>query len=607
MHVKRSLAAVLLATPVLLLSAPLAPAQSTRPTTRPTEVEAGLLALWPKDSLGMVIVKDVEQLAGRAERFARLVAGESMPQEFNLLRMITRNAGGGLGATFRTDGSFGILMLDPAEVTADLARPLGDHERPAEIDLGPLDLPFVFLLPGKDPQAMFPEVRLERDGRLFKVGGGSAWMAELDGYVALTARKEAAAAMTRDFAVHKPSSTHRTMLAECDALLWVNRDRILELRGSRLVEWARHHVFRGQVARGIGQVALPGAYFYLTRHRALTGAEALAVGLRFDEEAVQVEARWSFDPKSLTAKAMALLPDQPGPLMTRVPTDLPYIFAYGATKRFATPMKLKKAQYEGLLAHEVLERVPADVKADALEIVMGLQEEVTGVQHYFGPGKKSGGALGAVSVVECRSPKRMLRLVRRVPEVGLKILGETKVGLPLRGWSARYLAKAQQFGDRAADAILLEHPDMVDMDEDHREQIRSLIGHDKPRALICQVDEKTLVMTFGGGRDLMAAAIEAATGEKKLAGVPAIRRQLAALPGRRCAVGAVSPVNGYNAYAATIKRLWGDMGRRFGDGDPPGPRSEVPIVFCLSVEGSDLSLTFRVPAEPLGEILRATR
>ena len=48
------------------------------------------------------------------------------------------------------------------------------------------------------------------------------------------------------------------------------------------------------------------------------------------------------------------------------------------------------------------------------------------------------------------------------------------------------------------------------MTDEEKAEMKKVLGEDKIRIRIAQVDPKTLVITFGGGKTFMVAAIDAA-------------------------------------------------------------------------------------------------
>jgi len=223
---------------------------------------------------------------------------------------------------------------------------------------------------------------------------------------------------------------------------------------------------------------------------------------------------------------------------------------------------------------------------------------VTGVKHYFGPNSKEGGALGAISVVECKSPEKLVAIIRQIPPVAQTLLRKLAPDEEeFQATTVKLYEGVEAVGEVKADAIVVDNPVIIKMEEQERETMRTVWGDDKFRFLIAQADAKTLVVTFGGGTKMLSEAMKGAKGKVDLAQRPFIAPTLARLPKRRSAVGIFDLAQAMNAYikvgvAATGQPIpW-----RF--------HSKLPLAGAVAIEKTELSFTGYVPVEPIQEIFK---
>ncbi len=347
-------------------------------------------------------------------------------------------------------------------------------------------------------------------------------------------------------------------------------------------------------------ILVPTKYMRLTRGTVLKEATHVAVGIGADESGFGFEIRWTYPSGSLVGKVLAAFPMKPGPLMTRLP-DLPYMFAYGATKQLKTPNKLKAEQYAKLLGHKYLATVPEDVKAKAAKIILGLQDEVTAVQHYFGPNSKEGGPMGAISVIECKSPARLKKVIEQIPAVAQAIVRNISVGPEhfrdmLKKYSVKHFKGLEVVEEIKVDAIVIDHPELQELDERKKDMMKAVFGDDKFRFLIAQVDKKTLVVTFGGGMKLLGEAVKGAKKKRNLEADAAIKAALAKLPRRRAVVGIFNLANAMTGYMNAARAAMPGM-------VPPWKfECKTPLVAVVSVEKLDISFSGHIPTAPIKEV-----
>jgi len=593
-------AASLLAIPRLGQAEP-----ATKPATRPAEkFDPRLLKLIPDHCLGFVAVRSIEGTAGRAEALIRQAMGPMVPPDFKAVDYLKQSLR--LGEGFDSNGSFALVMLHPKQYAPDLLKPPPEDDDPWG-GVQPPELPMALIIPGKDAAKIFPNETFEKDGKYFRFGPGddTPWALETEGFVIVGFSKKVIEAFPPAKAVtSRLLPAHKKMLARYNVFAWADRKTCSKLGNTRFAGFMSYLGEMGEMGGAVMPILMPIKYMRLTRGTVLKEATHVAVGIGADDSGFGFEVRWTYPSGSLVGKVLAAFPKQPGPLMTRLP-DLPYIFAYGATKTLKTPDKLKAEQYAKLLGHKYVATVPEDVKAKAAKIILGLQDEVTAVQHYFGPNSKEGGPMGAISVIECKSPARLKKVIEQIPPVAQAIIrnfaaGDEDFGAEFEKVSLKHFKGLEAVGEVKVDAIVIDHPSMQEWDERQKNTITAIFGDDKPRFLIAEVDKKTLVITLGGGMKLMGEAIKGAKAKRNLEADAVVKAALARLPRRRSVVAAFNLGNAVNSYLAAM-RAGGGPAEFF---PALNLQCKEPLVGAVSVDGLDVSFGGYVPIAPLKEVFQ---
>ena len=576
-----------------------------KPATRPAEkLDPQLLKLIPDHCVGFVTVRNAEGFAGRVDAFLKEVMPPMIfPPDFKPLDMIKSAAE--LGDGFNPKGSFALVMLHPKQHTPDMLKPpLEDEDF---WDIQPTELPVAFIIPGKSAATMFPSEKPEKDGKYLRYGEGegNAWAFETDGFVIVSFKKKVIEAFppTKSVAA-RLLPAHKAMLARYGVFAWADRKTCSQLGNTRFAAFMGYFATMGGGWSAI-PIIMPIKYMGLTRGTVLKEATHVAVGIEMDKSGALFEVRWTYPSGSLVGKVLAALPKKPGPLMTRLP-DLPYIFVYGANKALKTPDKLKAEQYAKLLSNRYLATVPEDVKAKAAKIILGLQDEVTAVQHYVGPNSKEGGPMGAISVIECKSPARLKKVLEQIPPVAQAIIRNISVGHEdfrdeLKKISVTHFKGLEVVEEVKVDAIVIDHPKLQQLAERKPNMLKAVYGDDKFRFLIAQVDKKTLVITLSGGVRLMGEAIKGAKAKRNLEADALIKAALAKLPRRRSVVAAFNLGNAVNGFLGTLRAI-------NPEGGPPWKlECKEPLVGVVSVEGLDISFGGYIPITPLKELFQVMR
>ncbi len=235
------------------------------------------------------------------------------------------------------------------------------------------------------------------------------------------------------------------------------------------------------------------------------------------------------------------------------------------------------------------ENVPQAAKTAIAEALVGVNEEVIGVQHYFGPNTATGGPMGFAMVMECRDPMAVRKHLKELA-VGmgdvfkhLRIQEGGFAGEILKEVFAKFVvthSEGQKVGEYVVDVVNIEHEElnkaMAEEGDEMRIKFKAIWGDDRFRILIAQPAANTLVITFGGGEKLLAEAVKAADTTNRIEAAPEVKAMIARLPGNRTGVCLLNAGNAANVFV-NMAALMGSQ--------PPPFRCACKTMFTTTKEG----------------------
>jgi hypothetical protein len=591
-------------------------APATQPAPRPTETRAAatkpapldlnILRHIPADSVAVFVVPGVRRTTDRVNGFVKSILPPQRIPGFDVLKFL--RMGLPLGSDFHADGAFAALLLDPSRYAPNLvarARKAGGEE--GEV-FWRHELPWAVIVPAQRTDQLLREVEFVREGNYLKVieTGDSepfAWAWKADGYVVITRQKVALEAFpVRRSILTRLTPAQEQMLTRDHAWLWVDRLKCRELHEARLMPDARKATEMLGMLRHMVSPAnpfsVPLVWAHMTRGEIFFEATTLSGGIRFADEGIRLEARWSYPADSVVAKALAAYRPPAGRLISRLP-DLPAVFAYGATKSFKTPAEIKERQYKKLLSRGPFQDVPAELRARALRAILAVQEQVTGVQHYAGATEAENGAMAFASVIECKSAAELIKTVKQIQQIAVELRPHVK-GLPLAESTFRYVEASVVVGRIKADAIEIEGGLVTPASEEGKQRMKGAIDDDKFRLLIAPVDQKTVVVTLGGGEAFVAAVVKAATGPGSATASlhDSVRRALNMLPADRAVEVRISIKGAVDLARSVFSRMGEQDFLRLQY------ESHAPIVGAVAIDQRDLIIVGFIPSEMPREYYR---
>ena len=594
----------------LLLAGTFAPAQAPAPA-EPTSTAADVLKCVPSGCMGFVVVPNVQDLTGKIDGFIKQISPEGQPMlPGSVLDMIKGAAG--LAEGFDANGSFAMVMLDPQQYGLDLVSLIsGATTQPVNGE----NVPLVFVIPGTDPAKMFQAHQPVKDGEDYKLvgmGDSPGWARQMGKHVLLSPCRKALAAVatTQKSVAPDLSAAEKALMGRNQAMAWLNFKVVAPILDAAIARMEKEAAEIRKATEGQEPgLVRPDEFMKLTMANALSQyrmlvkqVDGVALGLRFVESGIFIEARGAMRPDSAMGQALAATKHVASPLLNRLP-NMPYILAIGAQSAGKLPPDEQAKQIDKMLAGEPFRSLSDETKAKLRKIALASEEQVQSTQLFAGVNTAGGGRLGVACVLECKSADKVREILAEAADVAADVM-KIHPMTELRQLSVKYQKGLDSLGAMKLDVISIEHPDLEEMPEEGAAALKVVLGEQKIRLYVAQPNPKTLVITLGGQKQFLASAIQASAGTGKLEQDPAVAKVLAMMPKERVAVVVFSLRNMVNLVMDAVK----DVGAATGNQPPPIDikiESTTPFAVVMSIEKTDLSLTGYVPTAPIREVVRA--
>lgn len=604
--------------PPATATGPAATSPTTGTATRPAAVSRQtMLKNVPEDCVGFVSADSMEAAWSGMKAFYREIISPIAPAEYlteldsgaGPLDEMRRNAPG-----VDIKGPAMAIMLDPAKFT----KPAGQQ---TIFDVA--GEPFVLFIPTKNPKELFKNSgEIKQDGDIIELRNAegeqppNAWCAmALDGFTAVALDKRVLQSLPARRSILDVLSPADAKIIQSNQISgYVNYKKAAKMLDKVTMEHLSSVVpffyggFHWSYLFAAGPVGPAGAYLYVTRGEIFRDASSYAFGVNLDKNGVDFQVRAGYAPDSAIGKMLATYKATGKGNLDRLP-DLPYIFAYGSTKDFKTPVELKKKQWKELMDTEALKSVPGEVKNKALNAILAVHDQVTSVQHYAGPATDTGKGFTVTTVIECESADKLMASMKDIASAGDDFLRNLPdMDEPFKQLSVRYMENVLKIDDQPVHAIDLSHPKLAELGEIERAYMKTILGDDKIRLLITPVDKKTVVTVFGGGDECVKMAVKAAKeGKCKIASGDQAKKTLAKGPKDGNIVVMIDPGAAFNLYTTMIQEL--GVGAMLGGpgGQLPKATPAEPWGGFLCVDKTGWTFSGTIPTSSIRELARAAK
>ena len=499
---------------LVALAAAGARAQEAAPAPPPMPKPEPIISHIPAGTMGFVVVNDVQATTEKVESFLKEIGlapmlGISDETPGMVLAMLKGAAM--LGEGFNAQGGFAAVMLDPQPFGVDLGQmmtPDMSATQPAEKP----KVPFVLFVPGTGVKEVFgnyPCVEAENYTKV-SLRMGEMFAAKCGGYVILSPTPKALDAVMQagQKVAAELTGDEAKLLAQSDIGAWANMKIVAPIYSAMLDKVQQQMAGSGMM--GPPKFLASVFPFYKTM---IAQMQSVALGGRFVETGLVFEETITVLPDSTLAKATAEAKTSTAKeLLNRLP-NLPYVLAGGGTGNSSEQEKeMTDELLDKVLADESMAKVPEETKAKIKELVIGFNEQVTGMQFVGGGAPEGSGLFGLACVIQCKDAetvKAMLADSAAVTETLIKSLIDDEDVQELK---ISYIEAADTAGEAQVDAIRITHPELDEMDEEDKAEMKKVLGVDGVRLLIAAADENTVVVTFGGSQAFLSEAIKTAGG-----------------------------------------------------------------------------------------------
>ncbi len=582
---------------------------SVKPAPVKSLVPAGnVLKHVPAGCMGFVVVNNVEKFTGKIDGFIKQISPEGQPMVPGRILDMIRGAAR-LGEGFNANGGFAVVMLDPQVYGVDLVEMIAAKTKPPpeateEPKKQPLP-PVVLIVPTTDKTltTMLANYNPVKEGNYVKIQKAGAEMplyCMVAGNYALMGPNLKAVqnvAGGGKSILMQLSAADKVLIARNDVAGWVNLKMLAPILDAAIVKMQKEAAEGGPMGFGPEMMIKKSMARNLAPMREIIKQlDDVSFGLRITKTGIMIDGRCSHLPDSVFGKAFAACKPVAGSLLNRLP-NMPYVIAFGARNQPKTPREWTTKYLNQAFTVEPFKDLSAEAKAKMTKVLLDLDEQIESTQFYLGGITTGTGQVGAVCVLECKSADKVKALLADGVAVANEVIQAVK-DEDVKQVTVKYHKALEAVGSGKVDVIDISHPELLTMEEDDRNKMKTILGEDKVRLLIASADAKTLVVTLGGSKALLAEAMKTARGTGTLHTDPGVAKTLAKLPKNRMGVGLLNIGN--------IFKVIKNISAAIGEDPPPIPPivAEEPFAGSISIEGADVSVVGYLPTKTVGEIVR---
>ncbi|MCD6364951.1 MAG: hypothetical protein J7M14_03665 [Planctomycetes bacterium] len=546
----------------------------------------------PADSLGYLVVNNVKTTTAHVDALLKeLGLGMMMPPGGVLDMIKAQSRIVGLDAS----GGLAVVLLDPQKFGADLVGMMGLKEGVAASQPKPSDIPGVMLVPGAGASEVFGPMALAVPGQdyyqLAAPTPSPIILKHSGGYVSVSGSMDAIKAMenvSRSTAAALPKE-HAAAIAKSDFALHLN----MKVAGPIL-----DAVFKGfeknMKAASMPAMMVGARLSQLTMLRALTGqVDEITITARITSTGLAVDALATFVAGGELSRAFAAVKAPREVKLNRLP-NMPYVLASSQQNSQNDAIQQFFQEYTTAM----MGQIPMGGKI--LKIAEQLQSQLTGVQMVMGGAPAGNGIFGIAIVCETKDTGAVKQALVDYASAYAEMMKGMFAFLPGGGpkLTIGHVEKAVTVEGIAADALVLSAPFIDEMDESGIAKVKKIMGEDKLRAFIAEVDDKTVVLSFGGSTAFLAETIKSARSPKPLLTAPVSATLAKYKADKTMIMMVLSAGNLMKVVLAGIEAMNPGMGGAI----PFRLTTKEPVSFCAGLTDKSVHGVFYVPTKLVKEI-----
>lgn len=551
----------------------------------------------PADCMGFIAAKNLNGLLENITVFADQIGmGEQIKQTGGLLPMMAMMLQ--LGEGYNPNGGVAAVLLDFEKCGIDVDEMLRGQA-------GQIPPPLVILLAGKSIETTFPtQAQKAEDGTMtvmLPMGDLPPMQAiQVGDYIAMSPNPQALALMKTGKSVAEAlPPEQKKVLADSDVVFHENLVTITpfirkmvasaEKKAQAAAEDSAPVMMEEQL---MGRMMDPIVDM-------LDDILSLSYGLQFVDDGMMILCAEDFKAGSKLGNLVQAYKPSDKPMMNLLPNP-PYVLAGGMEYTHDPEYsKIMMKMLEMLLALGDLE-MPADLKERMLALSDKMGKDVNAVQ-FIGCAPKGKGVFGLGMVVACNNADETKALLPQKVELLTELIQKTVAVKEedLADLSFTYQENVDTIDATVVDAIVVDSKELQELDDDEKKEMTDVFTEAQIRFLLAKADDKTLVVTLGGGKEFLATSLQAARDGGTIASDPGVARALAKLPSRRVAVMVFSPKNMFDAVQAGMKKVGeeSDLPEGFAF------ESSVPMALSSTVQGTTVLGTMYIPSSSVKDIV----
>jgi hypothetical protein len=577
-----------------------APAAEDQPIETPAtdQPQAGnVLQHIPADCMGFYVAPNMQELLKAVENYAKDIGvGEELsgiaPQ--GLLEAAARSLQVSKG--YNPNGGVALVTLDFEKAGIDIKQVMQGA--------GPQEPPFVILLAGDSAESVFPTKTVTtEDGKqqVILVDSPSDVM-QLGDYLAISPYPNGLDLFKSEQSILDVLDPAKVKLIEESlfAQYW-RMAPVVDMMEGLSAQMKAQQQMMAQQGWDPGPRMSLGITMVEAMREMATDIDDVVMGLRMVEGGMVAESLIDYKPESPAGKQLAAMKPA-DKLLSRVP-DLPYVVAFGSTapaEGDAEAITRSVELAENLLASMQLE-MPADIKTDMIELSKSMAEQIKSMQ-FVGGGAPGEGVFGTALLLDVKNAQATRDLLAKESSLLTSLVAKTLAMKEedLAGLEFKYTQAAETVGAMAVDTIEVTHPEMAEMEEWEKNEMQSVLGEQKIIFRVAPVDLTTVVVSFGGGSELLGQAVEAAQKGGPLTNNAHVQAALKNVP-NELAVMVFSPQNLMQTVIDEAEAGGEEMPSVFADFEWS---DQMPLAMGASADGSTARVAWFVPTPLVKDSVR---
>ncbi|MFP4052311.1 MAG: hypothetical protein ACLFV7_00420 [Phycisphaerae bacterium] len=568
----------------------------------------------PSGSMGVVVINDLDTMAGKIDKFIGEIGLGQMAQQAmpnGLLKMITQQAG--LGEKFSGKGDVAIVMLDPKTVNMDFAKlvkqrmdmMMPSDQMPPEPE--EVKLPFVVYLPGTDIENIFKAYNPVKKGDFYQLTLPTGPM------MATTRGKHILLSPGTD-ALNVCRKSNKGMIGD------IRNDHVMKMLQSEIgihmnmkvtgpivndiIKTFEQFIAKQEAAMAQGGGG-PAAMMVMgpmmmvkkilpTYRDRLSQLNAVTMVGRFVETGLLVEELGTYKKDSEMGKEFLAYKPTDKDLLGNLP-DLPYVVAGGCHNM---PGISKGVDIYLNMIDSMLQMSPAGPlgaqRGKIDKFANSMIKETDTLQFVVGGAANGNGLFGVTCVMDGDDARKITGLMKEGTQLIDTVLRQ-KLGQmdpDAAQLKLAYIEDAGSVSGTKLHAVDITHPDLAGMSERERTDMKKVLGEDRIRFYLAQADKDTVVATFAGSTDQMAASLKTANGKGTLGSSKWMAEPRKYMPKKPAMLMVVNGSNLFDLIISGIRKMNPD------EELPAGRIScRTPVALGVGIEGDTATSTLYVPTK----------